>query len=217
MAKIKEKDFVEIEYTGKLKEENIIFDTTDEKTAKDNNIFNEKHSYGPVKVMIGNAQVLGGLDRFMVGKEPGSYKVSFGPEEGFGKKNAKLLRLIPKSIFTKNNINPVPGLPVNIDGMNGIVKTVSGGRCLVDFNHPLSGKDLEYELKINRIITEEKEKVEAIIELQFKKQDYSLNVEGENAVITLKNKVEKPLKDLIADMIVKFTKIKKIEYKENKK
>jgi len=30
MEQIKKHDFVEIEYTGKLKEENIVFDTTDE-------------------------------------------------------------------------------------------------------------------------------------------------------------------------------------------
>ena len=29
---------------------------------------------------------------------------------------------------------------------------MSGGRCLVDFNHPLSGKDLVYDVRINKIV-----------------------------------------------------------------
>ena len=41
MVKIKNNDFIEIEYTGKVKD-GPIFDTTDEKIAKDNNIYNEK-------------------------------------------------------------------------------------------------------------------------------------------------------------------------------
>ncbi len=217
MTKIKKQDFVEIEYTGKLKDEGYVFDTTDERIAKDNGLFNEKHTYGPVKIIVGNIQLLPGLDRFMEGKEPGTFKVELKPEEGFGKKNAKLLKLLSKSIFTKQEINPMPGLPVSIDGMEGIIKTVSGGRCMVDFNHPLSGKELQYDLKINRIVTEEKEKVEAIVELQLDKKDFEVKVEGENVTVTLNTRVKKPLKDLIADMIKKFTKLKQVEFKENKK
>ncbi|TKJ17745.1 peptidylprolyl isomerase [Candidatus Woesearchaeota archaeon B3_Woes] len=217
MTKIKKQDFVEIEYTGKLKDEGYVFDTTDEKIAKENGLFNEKHTYGPVKIMVGNAQVLPGLDKFIEGKEPGTFKVELKPEQGFGKKNAKLLKLLPKSIFTKQEINPMPGLPVSIDDMEGMIKTVSGGRCIVDFNHPLSGKELQYDLKINRIVTDEKEKVEAMIELQLDKKDFEVKLEGENVTITLNTEVKKPLKDLLADMIKKFTKLKQVEFKDNKK
>ena len=110
MTKIKKQDFIEIEYTGKLKEEDFIFDTTDEKLAKENEVFDPNHQYGPVKIMVGGTQVLPGLDRFFEGKEPGTFKVNIEPQEGFGKKSSKLLKLMPKSIFTKQNINPMPGL-----------------------------------------------------------------------------------------------------------
>jgi FKBP-type peptidyl-prolyl cis-trans isomerase 2 len=214
---IKKQDFVEIEYTGKLKDDDFVFDTTDEKIAKDNEVYNPDHQYGPIKIMIGGNQVLPGLDRFMEGKEPGEYTINLSPQEGFGKKNAQLLKLIPKKVFTKQQINPMPGLPVNIDGANGMVKTVSGGRCMVDFNHPLSGKELVYNVKINKIVTDEKEKVAAILELQTKKENFDLNVEGEKVIITLKNKgFQKPLLDLMTDMIKKFTKIKTVEFAEEK-
>jgi FKBP-type peptidyl-prolyl cis-trans isomerase 2 len=217
MTKVKKQDFVEIEYTGKLKEEDMVFDTSDEKLAKESGLFNQEHNYGPIKIMVGGSQVLPGLDRFMEGKEPGEYNVTLDPTDGFGKKNPHLLKLMPKKIFTQQQINPMPGLPVNIDGMNGVVKTVSGGRCIVDFNHPLSGKELVYDLKINKIITDEKEKVESIMELQAKKGEFDVNLEGEKATITLKNKnFKQPLKDLVTDMIKKFTKVKTVEFKDAK-
>jgi len=217
MAQIKNKDFIEIEYTGKLKDGNLVFDTTDEKIAKEYGILNQSYSYGPVKIIVGNRQILQGLDKFIEGKEPGKYKVDIKAEEGFGKKDLRLLKLIPKSIFIKQRINPVVGLPINIDGLNGIVKTVSGGRCIVDFNHPLAGKELVYDINVTRIVTSEKEQIEAIIEMQLKKDDFSVSLENEKATITFKKDVIKPLQNLLNDMIKKFTKVKEIIFLEEKK
>src|SRR3989344_2277845 len=139
---IKKGDFVEIEYTGRIKEENITFDTTDQNIAKQNDIFNEKGAYGPVVICVGESHVVKGLDEAIVGKDIGEHDVNIVSEDGFGKKNAKLLRLMPISAFRRQKIEPMPGLQVNIDGMMGMVKTVTGGRVVVDFNHPLSVKDL---------------------------------------------------------------------------
>ena len=46
------------------------------------------------------------------------------------------------SAFKKENITTQPGLQITVDEAVGMVKTVSGGRVIVDFNHPLSGKDI---------------------------------------------------------------------------
>ena len=160
MTKIKNKDFVEVEYTGKIKEDNKVFDTTDEKTAKENNIFNEKMAYGPIVVCIGEKQLLAGLDKHIEGKETGkSYDIELKAEEGFGKKDAKLLKMVPLRIFKEKGITPVPGLQISIDGLLGTIRTATAGRMIVDFNHPLSGKEIIYNVKINKIITDAKEKV----------------------------------------------------------
>ena len=47
--------------------------------------------------------------------------------------------------FKKQNIIPYLGLQVNIDGILGIIRTVTPGRAIIDFNHPLSGKNLIYK------------------------------------------------------------------------
>ena len=62
MPNINKKDFVEVEYTGSTKEDNLIFDTTSAEVAKENNIYAEKMQYGPVVVCIGEGQILEGLE-----------------------------------------------------------------------------------------------------------------------------------------------------------
>jgi len=139
---IKQKDFIEIDYTGKVKEDNVIFDTTDEKAAKENDIHNEEMTYGPVIICVGEKHVIKGLDDWIAGKEIGEYDVDLKPEDAFGKKDAKLLKLIPTNVFLKQQISPMPGLQVNMDGVVGTIRSVSGGRIFVDFNHPLDRKSV---------------------------------------------------------------------------
>ena len=59
---IQKNDFIEIEYTGKTKDEGIIFDTTDEKLAKEQGFLQENAAYGPVIICVGQNQVISGLD-----------------------------------------------------------------------------------------------------------------------------------------------------------
>jgi FKBP-type peptidyl-prolyl cis-trans isomerase 2 len=209
---IKNKDFVEIEYTGKVKEGGIVFDTTNEKIAKENEIYNEKMTYGPVVICVGENQVLAGLDKALEEKEVGNdYSVELKPEEAFGKKDAKLIQLIQTSKFLKQNVQPVPGLQVNIDGAMGLVKTVSGGRTLVDFNHPLSGKDVIYDIKIMKLITEDIEKLKAFLKLQLDLKEVDVNIENNEAKVQLKQDIpeeaKKKLGEKIKELIPTITKL----------
>jgi FKBP-type peptidyl-prolyl cis-trans isomerase 2 len=163
---VKENDFVELDYVGKIVDGGEVFDTTSEETAKESDLFNDETKYEPAIVCIGKNHLLKGLDKNLVGKEIGkSHTFKLSPEDAFGKKNAKLIQLIATSKFRQQKINPFPGLQVNIDNMIGIIKTVTGGRTIVDFNHPLSGKELEYTVTVNKIVTDLAEKVKAMIKL----------------------------------------------------
>lgn len=162
---LKEQDFIEVEYTGKVKENGFVFDTTDKATAEQHGIYNKQAAYGSIVVCLGQGQLLTGLDKALVGKDLGKFTIELSPENGFGKKNAALIELIATSKFKKENIVPYPGLQVNIDDAIGVIKTVTGGRTLVDFNHPLSGKDLVYDINVKREVTDTKEKVTALLTL----------------------------------------------------
>ena len=219
--KIKIKDFVEIEYTGVIKEGNVIFDTTSEKVAKENNLFDKDADYGPVVICIGEEQVLKGIDSALVGKEPGEYKIELNAEQAFGNKDPKLIQLMPTSKFRQQQIQPVPGLQVNIDGIFGIVKTVSGGRTLVDFNHPLAGKDLIYNLKVNGILDDDKKKIIAYLKMAFGIKNCEVELEGGNARAELKSelseKLKKEMEKKIMDAIPSIKKIEFVIEREGKK
>jgi len=206
---IKEKEFIELEYTGKLKEENLVFDTTDEKTAKENDLFDEKAEYKPIIICVGQGQIIKGLDKALVEKDTGKeYTIEVKAEEAYGKKNVKLIQLISTSKFLKQNIQPIPGLQVNIDGTMGLIKTVSGGRTLVDFNHPLAGKDLIYDIKINKIITDDKEKIQSIFKVNLGVKDADVKIENKKVMIKtepeipkeLQEELKKKIKELLPNM-----------------
>ncbi len=173
---IKKNDFVELEYTGRIKEENLIFDTTNEKTAKDNNLFNKNAKYGPITICIGQGLMLKGLEQKIEGKELGKHTIELSAEQAFGKKNTQLIQLIPLKKFLDQKINPVPGLQLNIDGLLGTIRKVGGGRVIVDFNHPLASRDVVYEVELKKIITDTKEKIKSFLkQVLGQEQDVKLN------------------------------------------
>lgn len=213
---IKESDFVELEYTGKVTGTGHVFDTTSAEIAKENGLYDEHATYEPVVVCVGKRHVVIGLDKQLVGKEVGkTYTAKLLPEEAFGRKNAKLIQLISTAKFKQQNLTPFPGMQVNIDGIVGLVKTVTGGRTIVDFNHPLSGRELEYTFSAKRIVTELSEKVKAVLKLvgisvnavKVSVADSTASIEfPEEVPEQLKKDLEEKLKSAIADLkTVSFT------------
>ncbi len=216
---IQKKDFIELEYTGRLKDSGMIFDTTDEKTAKDNEIFNEKGKYGPVTVCVGEQHVIKGLDHDLEGKEMGEFEVVLQPEDAFGKKDAKLVQLISTAKFKKQGIQPQPGLQVNIDGYMGLVKTVSGGRTLVDFNHPLSGQEVVYKYKIIKKVEDKKEKIKALVNMMVQLDAEVSEKEGKFTVkmpenVPLPEEAKKIMQDKIKELVDAEAEIVKEDKKE---
>ena len=141
--------------------------------------------YGSVIICLGEGHVLKGLEKALEGKEVDKeYTIELAPDEGFGKKDPKMIQLIQTSKFKKQGLQPMPGLQINVDGMLGVIKTVSGGRTLVDFNNPLSGKDLVYDVKVKRKVEDNKEKIEGYIKLVVGLKD--VNAEFKEGKVTIK-------------------------------
>jgi peptidylprolyl isomerase len=209
---LKQGDFIEVEYTGKIKEENKIFDTTDEEIAKKEKIYNKSFSYTPVIICLGQNQIIPGLDNGLINKDPKEYEIELSPEKAFGKKNPKLLRLVSSSSFKKENITPFPGLQVNLDGLLGIIRTVTPGRVIIDFNHPLAGKTLVYKVKVLRLVKDTKEKILSLTSFYSKEAKVELTNDEATVKIkdlpdSLEDKLEKDIKQLIPE-IKKVTLIK---------
>src|SRR3989344_538400 len=208
---IKKGTFIEINYTGLIKESNKVFDTSQEEIAKKENIFNKNLTYKSIIICIGEHQILPGLDEELENKELGNYEFEIPPEKAFGKKNPKLMQLVSTANFKKQNIIPYLGLQVNIDGILGIIRTVTPGRAIIDFNHPLSGKNLIYKIEIKRIVTDVKEQLDSLV--SFYSRKFTTEIRQDEAIIkadlpeNLKENIEKTILRLIYS-IKKITIIK---------
>jgi FKBP-type peptidyl-prolyl cis-trans isomerase 2 len=210
---IKKGDFVELDYTGRIKDDKIVFDTTVEEIAKASNIHSPKFSYKPVIVCIGEKHLVKGLDDTLMGKNPGKQTIEVKAEHAFGKKAADLLKLLPMKLFKKDNVQPYVGLEVNVDGMLGIVRNVSGGRIIVDFNHPLAGRDLVYDVDVKRIVTDPLEQAKAILELNGV-PFVTLDIMDDKASIITKIKMPDEAAKELEEQIKKLVGLKSVEFKQ---
>src|SRR3989338_2010439 len=169
-------DFVEVDYTGKLPDGSV-FDTTNVDVAKKNGVFSEKSSYGSLVICVGERQILPGIDAQLVGKDVGnSYVMNLTAEQAFGKRDIKKMKIVPINNFREHNLLPQPGLQVDVDGEIGFVTSVSGGRVIVNFNHPLAGKDVVYSVSVKRKIMDVKEKIEYYISSTFRLKKEAVKV-----------------------------------------
>ena len=171
---IKKNDFVELEFTGRVKDGEI-FDTTKEEDAKKIGLKIENH---PFIVCVGKEMVIKGLDNSLINKEIGKhYEVELEPKEAFQDRNSSLVKLMPLKMFSEKNISPRAGMTLALDNMLVRIASVSGGRVLVDFNNPLSGKVVIYEYKIIRKIDSLEEKINSLLDY-FVKKRLDFKIEG---------------------------------------
>lgn len=184
--KIVKNDFVEFRFTGKVKGGEI-FDT---------NIVDEAKKIGldietkPLIICVGHKMILPKLDDFLVGKDLNKdYNVDVSVNEGFGERKRELMKILPMDVFVKQNLRPIVGAVLSFDGMPAKISAVSGGRVTVDFNNPLSGKDLEYDLKATRKINDLSEKVRALIIFYFR-QDLKFEIKEKVVVLDIDPKIK---------------------------
>lgn len=212
---IKYHDFIEVDYTGKLAD-GTVFDTTSAEIAQKHRLPAENREFRPASICVGEMQILPGLDAELPGKEVGKeYSVTLPPERAFGKRDVRKMKIIPMSTFFEHKMEPQPGLQIDVDGELGTVVRVSGGRIIVNFNHPLSGKEVTYTFTIKRKITQPEEQVSAYVQatLRIPSENMNVTISAGKAVVStlpdlpppLKDVLEKKLKELIRLHAVEFT------------
>lgn len=217
---LQKKDFIEMEFTGRLKDTGEIFDSNvKEELEKIHQGHGHPIEAKPLVYCLGEGMFLAGVDDYLIGKEIGKYVIGLSSEEAFGKRSQKLVKMIPIKIFFEHKINPVQGAVLNFDGKMGKVLSVSGGRVLVDFNHHLAGKDVIYEINVKKIIQNIDEKIKAFNSFIFK-QDLKFSVEQENKKVIYEiPESDKQLKIFVKIFKEKFREIfdMGLEIKEDKK
>ncbi|MFH1500663.1 MAG: peptidylprolyl isomerase [archaeon] len=212
---LNEKDFIELEFTGRVKEGEI-FDTNIKEEATKLEIDFESR---PLIICLGQNMILPSIDKFLIGKEEGKeYSLELSSEEAFGQRKRELLKTMPLSVFKGQDIRPQSGMIFNFDGMMGKVSTVSGGRVIVDFNNPLAGKEVIYDLKVKRKIEALEEKAGAIIkflfrqDVPFKIENKKLVIEGDKNIVAFASMFKEKFKeilDLTLEVLIKSPEKKK--------
>jgi len=156
-------DFIIIEYIAKVKETGEIFDTTIEETAKREHLYKEGDIYESKLVVIGEGWVLKALDDNLttmeVGK-PATFEIP--PEKAFGQRDAEKVKRVALKQLLARDITPSVGKRIEYGGKSATIRAIGAGRVLLDFNPPLAGKTLVYEITLKKKLEIKKEKIAAL-------------------------------------------------------
>ena len=126
---------VSLHFTGFL-ENGSVFDTSEGKT--------------PIKFKLGSAEVIPGFNEGVLGMEIGEVRrIEIPPERGYGIYYDELIQEFPHTNFEGGIAE---GLTVHgmIKGqkVTGNIVNIVKEKVLVDFNHPLAGEKLTFEVKL---------------------------------------------------------------------
>ncbi len=162
---VEEGDVVEVDYVGRVMDTGEIFDLTSEEMAEEEGYDTEQFDLGPVKVLLGAGHVIPGLEQKLLDMQEGEKEtVEIPASEAFGERTGEEIETFPRREFEEYDVEPRRGIVVEVDGQRGKIISASSGRVRVDFNHPLAGKDLEYEVEVLKVLEEPLERAEAVME-----------------------------------------------------
>jgi FKBP-type peptidyl-prolyl cis-trans isomerase 2 len=213
---MKKGSVIEIEFVGRIKESNQIFDLTLEKVAKENNLYTPKGEYGPRTIVVGADYVIKGLDseleRMGVGEEN---EVEISSEQAFGKRDPSLVKLISEKAFRKSGVRADIGSMITLGNSIGKIISKGAGRVRVDLNHPLAGKKLVYWIKINKEITKDDEKIKAILtyRLGVENGDFNLDFENKLVEVNIEDITDVMQEKITSDIQLCFPGIKNVKFK----
>ncbi len=117
----------------------------------------------PALFRLGDGSLSDALENELLGLQVGDKKAfTLSPESAFGNSSPDLVQFFPLRDFIETGV-PDAGtimLFTTRDGseMPGVVREVTEGSVTVDFNHPLSGQSIDFDIEILKIDPE----VEAI-------------------------------------------------------
>ncbi len=137
---------VELHFSLKLADTGELVDST----------FEEK----PAELVIGDGNLPAAFEAVIHGMRAGERKIErIEPKDGFGQHNPSNVQRIPKDQFDPS-VELLEGLVVSFQDkakseLPGVVVTIDDTMVTVDFNHPLAGRDLEFEVEILSVVPSE--------------------------------------------------------------
>ena len=121
-------------------------------------LIEESNIKNPFTYLHGKNQIVPGLERGLAGLHAGEKKtVQVPTREAYGPPNPQALQEIPRENLPKD-VSATKGTLLEAtspEGMTQVVKIieVKPKSVVIDFNHPLAGKDLEFQVVVLRVKT----------------------------------------------------------------
>ena len=193
-------DFVRVAFSGKLKETGQPLDSSES-----------------APLVLGERWVIVGIDDALLSMNVGEKKtIELEPDKAFGPRDASMIRLVPEAEFKKHGTKPYPGMMINADNLHGRVLTVSSGRVKVDFNHPLSGKTVIYDLSVNEKIEKPEDKVKALLEYYTRVhvKDLKVTIHNKDVEVIVPPIINSVMKKKVADDIMKYLGMENVKFSE---
>jgi FKBP-type peptidyl-prolyl cis-trans isomerase SlpA len=106
----------------------------------------------PATFKVGDGNLLPGFEQAIYGLKAGDKRsLPIGPEQGFGQGNPQNVQVMPRSQFQDMELSE--GLLVIFnDAANaelpGVVKAFDDSQVTIDFNHPLAGQPVQFEVQL---------------------------------------------------------------------
>ncbi len=160
---VREGDLVLVDYTVRVKETGELVETTLEDVAKSEGA-GQGGPFEPRLVIPGKGFLLKAIEDELIGMEPGQEKrFEIPPEKAFGPRDPNKVKVIPLRRLRDVEGPITVGSRITVDGREGIVRSIGSGRVTIDFNPYLAGKTLQCEVKVVKILTEERERIKALL------------------------------------------------------
>lgn len=110
----------------------------------------------PLVYLHGYEQIVPGLEKALEGKKVGeSLKVTVTPEDGYGEYDPDGVEEVPREDFPPDMELEAGGIvsATDEDGdeVDFLVKEVRPKTVVVDFNHPLAGKTLHFDVTVREV------------------------------------------------------------------
>lgn len=143
-------------------EDGDVVDTTDKEVAEEAEIDVEGYEFEPRVVIVGAGHVFPEVDEALIGAEAGDEDtVEIPAVDAFGEYDEDEVRTVSANKIDEDD--RYPGAQVTIDGDQGRLETIIGGRARVNFNHPLAGEDLEYEYEVLELVDDREEQASGLL------------------------------------------------------
>lgn len=122
---------------------------------EDGQVVDSNFNDDPATFTVGDGNLLEGFEKALFGLEEGMKQtLKILPEDGFGMPNPSNVQNIPRSSFDGMELEQ--GLVISFaDAGNGelpgVIAEFDDKMVSVDFNHPLAGKKLDFEVEILKV------------------------------------------------------------------